>query len=43
MSDLVQYYFGVFMRQALSAMLDGDVVLGSTRYRQHNGYATQTK
>jgi C-terminal processing protease CtpA/Prc len=44
-SDLPEidlYYFGVFMRQALNAMIDGSVVLGSTRYRQHNGYATQT-
>jgi C-terminal processing protease CtpA/Prc len=41
-SELDLYYFGVFMRQALSAILDGNVVLGSTRYRQHNGYASQT-
>jgi C-terminal processing protease CtpA/Prc len=42
LSELDLYYFGVFIRQTLSAMLDGSVVLGSTRYRQHNGYATQT-
>lgn len=42
MPEIDLYYFGVFMRQALGAMLDGNVVLGSTRYRQHNGYATQT-
>ena len=42
MVGIDQYYVGVFMRQSLSAMLDGNVVLGSTRYRQHNGYATQT-
>lgn len=42
LADLDLYYFGVFMRQALSTMLDANVTLGSTRYRQHNGYATQT-
>jgi len=42
MGDIDLYFFGVFMRQALSALLEGSVVLGSTRYRQHNGYATQT-
>jgi hypothetical protein len=25
-----------------SGLIEGSVVLGSTRYRQHNGYATQT-
>ena len=37
-----QYYFGVFVRRVLTAMLDANVVLGSMRYRMHNGYATQT-
>lgn len=41
-ADLDLYYFGAFLRQALTAMLDSRVVLGSTRYRMHNGYATQT-
>ena len=41
-SELNQYYFGVFIRQVLTAMLDVNVVLGSLRYRLHNGYATQT-
>jgi C-terminal processing protease CtpA/Prc len=36
------YHFDNFMRQTLAAMLDGTVVLGATRYRMHNGYATQT-
>ncbi|HEY0730090.1 MAG TPA: hypothetical protein VGD38_18530, partial [Pyrinomonadaceae bacterium] len=40
--ELDLYYFGVFLRQALTAMLDTRVVLGSARYRMHNGYATQT-
>ena len=35
------YHFDNFMRQTLTAMLDGTVVLGSTRHRMHNGYATQ--
>ena len=42
MTDLDSYYFGFFMRQALPAILDANVVLGSARYRMHNGYATQT-
>ena len=41
-TDLAQFYFGVFMRRVLTAMLDSNVVLGSMRYRMHNGYATQT-
>ena len=41
-SDLHHYYFGVFVQRILTAMLDVNVVLGSTRYRLHNGYATQT-
>ena len=36
------FYFGGFMRQVLPSMLDGNVVLGSARYRMHNGYSTQT-
>ena len=42
MGDFEAYFFDVFMRQTLPSMLDGNVVLGSTRYRMHNGYATQT-
>jgi C-terminal processing protease CtpA/Prc len=41
LTEIDLYYFGVFMRQALAAVLDTTVNLGSTRYRQHNGYATQ--
>ena len=40
--EIDSYYFDVFMRQMLPSMLDGNVVLGSARYRMHNGYATQT-
>ena len=36
------FYFDLFLRQALPAMLDSNLVLGSSRYRMHNGYATQT-
>ena len=43
MSGIDLYYVGVFVRGAVSAMLDANVVLGSMRYRQHNGYATQTE
>lgn len=42
LSEFEQFYFGVFMRQVLPSMLDSNVVLGSARYRMHNGYATQT-
>lgn len=42
LAELDLYYFGVFLRQVLTAMLDSRVVLGSARYRMHNGYATQT-
>jgi C-terminal processing protease CtpA/Prc len=41
-NDLERYYFPVFLRQMLPGMLDTNVVLGSARYRMHNGYATQT-
>jgi len=40
-TEIEAYYFDNFRRQALAGMLDGTVVLGSTRYRMHNGYATQ--
>ena len=39
--DLEAYHFDNFIRQTLAGMLDGTVVLGATRYRMHNGYATQ--
>jgi len=42
MSEIESYFFDVFLRQTLPAILDTDVVLGSARYRMHNGYATQT-
>lgn len=41
-SDIEGYHFDNFMRQTLAGMLDGTVVLGATRYRMYNGYATQT-
>ena len=41
-SGLEAYHFDFFLRQALSGLLDRTVVLGATRYRMHNGYATQT-
>lgn len=42
LSETDSYFFDVFIKQALSAILETSVVLGSTRYRQHSGYATQT-
>lgn len=42
MIDLDAYYFDLFLRQTLATMLDADVVLGTSRYRMHSGYATQT-
>jgi len=41
-TDIEAYHFDNFLRQTLAGMLDGTVVLGATRYRMHNGYATQT-
>ena len=40
--DFAAYYFDLFMRQTLPTILDSNLVLGSSRYRTHNGYATQT-
>ena len=41
-TDLEAYHLDLFLRQTLTSMLDANVVLGATRYRLHNGYATQT-
>lgn len=41
-TEIEAYHFDNFMRQTLAGMLDGTVTLGATRYRMHNGYATQT-
>jgi C-terminal processing protease CtpA/Prc len=40
-SEIEAYHFDNFMRQTLAGMLDGSIVLGTKRYRMHNGYATQ--
>lgn len=40
--EFTAYYFALSLRRILSQLFDGDVTLGSTRYRMHNGYATQT-
>jgi hypothetical protein len=42
LNDIEAYHFENFLRQSLTGMLDTTVTLGSTRYRMHNGYATQT-
>ncbi len=42
MGEIEAYHFDNFIRQTLPTMLDKTVVLGATRYRMHNGYATQT-
>ena len=42
MREIEAYHFDNFIRQTLPTMLDKTVVLGATRYRMHNGYATQT-
>ena len=42
LTEIEAYHFENFMRQTLTGMLDTTVTLGSTRYRMHNGYATQT-
>jgi len=41
-AEIEAYHFDNFIRQTLPTMLDKTVVLGTTRYRMHNGYATQT-
>ena len=41
-TEIEAFYFDTFIRQTLPTMLDKTVVLGATRYRMHNGYATQT-
>ena len=41
-TEIEAYHFDNFLRQTLAGMLDDTVVLGATRYRMHNGYATQT-
>src|SRR5215204_5615678 len=40
-TEIEAYHFDNFLRQTLAGMLDDTVVLGATRYRMHNGYATQ--
>lgn len=40
--DYASYYVADILRQTLPQFLDSDVTLGSTRYRLHNGYATQS-
>ncbi len=42
LAEIEAYHFENFIRQTLTSMLDTTVTLGSTRYRMHNGYATQT-
>jgi C-terminal processing protease CtpA/Prc len=42
LTELEAYHFENFMRQTLTGILDTTVALASTRYRMHNGYATQT-
>ncbi len=41
-TEIEAYHLDNFLRQSLTAMLDADVVLGASRYRMHDGYATQT-
>ena len=41
-NELEAFHVDNFLRQSLTGMLDADVVLATTRYRIHNGYATQT-
>lgn len=39
--DFAAYIFADMLRQVLPQLLDSNVTLGSSRYRLHNGYATQ--
>ncbi len=41
-TDFESYFFNLFLRQALTSMLDTKAVLAAPRYRMHNGYASQT-
>lgn len=40
--DTTSYFFSMLLRRIMPQMLDANVTLGSTRYRIHNGYPTQT-
>lgn len=40
--DYAAYFLADILRQTLPHFLDSDVTLGTTRYRLHNGYATQS-
>lgn len=40
--DFTAYFFVMSLRQILPQVLAANVMLGSTRYRVHSGYATQT-
>jgi C-terminal processing protease CtpA/Prc/predicted secreted protein len=40
--DATSFFFNILLRRILPQMLDANVTLGSTRYRTHNGYATQS-
>jgi C-terminal processing protease CtpA/Prc len=40
--DATSFFYSILLQQILPQMLDANVTLGSTRYRMHNGYATQT-
>ena len=40
--DFAAYFLADILRQTLPQFLDSDVTLGTTRYRLHNGYATQS-
>jgi C-terminal processing protease CtpA/Prc/predicted secreted protein len=40
--DSTSYFFSMLLRRIMPQMLDANVTLGTTRYRIHNGYPTQT-
>ena len=42
LQEFEAYHFDRFLRQALPTLVSTTVVLGSKRYRMHNGFATQT-
>lgn len=42
LDDESGYFFSEGLRDLMMQMIDGNVTLGSSRYRMHNGYASQT-
>jgi C-terminal processing protease CtpA/Prc len=42
LDEEISYFFSEGLRDLMRRMIDSNVTLGSSRYRMHNGYASQT-